>query len=40
MSAVEIKSELIVAVRDKDEIFRLLVESVQDYAIFLLSPAT
>lgn len=34
----ETKTFLEGEVRDKDEIFRLLVESVQDYGIFLLSP--
>ena len=38
VSATEPKNSVQVSARASDEIFRLLVESVQDYAIFLLSP--
>ena len=38
VSATEPKNSLQVSARASDEVFRLLVESVQDYAIFLLSP--
>jgi PAS domain-containing protein len=38
VSATEPKNSLQVSARASDEIFRLVIESVQDYAIFLLSP--